>query len=83
MQTNNLSEGIQPEVLSTNKMFEGEVVEKIVRMVIQLKEGQEMRQKRKELKSSADDGLSNRGSSFISMYNVLDEIRLNSRNQNH
>ncbi|CDP02806.1 unnamed protein product [Coffea canephora] len=83
MLTEDLGVAVRPEVLPTKKMVEREEVEKMVRMVMQQKEGQEMRQKMKQLKSSADDGLSNRGSSFISMYNVLDEIRLNFRNQNH
>lgn len=83
MLTEELGVAVRPEVLPTKKVVEREEIEKMVRIVMQQKEGQEMRQKTKQLKSSADDGLSNRGSSLNSVSNVLDEVRLKSGNQNH
>ncbi|KAL3527074.1 hypothetical protein ACH5RR_011730 [Cinchona calisaya] len=76
MLTEDICVAVNPQVLPTKKVVGREEIEKMVRKIMQGKEGQEMRNKMKELKFSAENALSHGGSSFNSISKVLEEMKL-------
>ncbi|CAK9174374.1 unnamed protein product [Ilex paraguariensis] len=82
MLTEELGIAIRSEVLPTKKVVGREEIEKMVRTLMQYKEGKAMRDRAKELKYSAENALSNEGSSYKSISVVLEacQKKLLSRN---
>ncbi|KAK4410226.1 Anthocyanidin 3-O-glucosyltransferase 5 [Sesamum angolense] len=65
---------VRPRELPTKQVVGREEIERLVRSIIEHKEGQGMRDKAKQLKMSAEDGLGRAGSSYKSMCEILSKI---------
>ncbi|KAL0381391.1 UNVERIFIED_CONTAM: Anthocyanidin 3-O-glucosyltransferase 5 [Sesamum angustifolium] len=65
---------VRPRVLPTKQVVGREEIERLVRSLIEHKEGQGMRDKAKQLKMSAEDGLGHAGSSYKSMCEILSKL---------
>ncbi|XP_015065303.1 anthocyanidin 3-O-glucosyltransferase 5 [Solanum pennellii] len=74
MLTEELRVAVGPKVLPTKEVVEREEIEQLVRMVMQYKEGIELKENVKKLKMSAEKALSIGGSSHDSMCQVLKDI---------
>lgn len=75
MLTEELRVAVRPNVLPTKKVVEREEIEQLVRTVLmQYKEGKELKENVKKLKMSAEKALSVGGSSHDSMCQVLKDI---------
>ncbi|XP_006363138.1 anthocyanidin 3-O-glucosyltransferase 5-like [Solanum tuberosum] len=74
MLTEELRVAVRPKVLPTKKVVEREEIEQLVRMVMQYKDGKELKENVKKLKMSAEKALSVGGSSHDSMCQVLKDI---------
>ncbi|XP_004233715.1 anthocyanidin 3-O-glucosyltransferase 5 [Solanum lycopersicum] len=74
MLTEELRVAVGPKVLPTKEVVEREEIEQLVRMVMQYKEGNELKENVKKLKMSAEKALSIGGSSHDSMCQVLRDI---------
>ncbi|XP_059295176.1 anthocyanidin 3-O-glucosyltransferase 5-like [Lycium ferocissimum] len=69
-----LGVAVRPKVLPTKKVVEREEIEKLVRTVMQYKEGKELRENVKKLKMSAEKALNVGDSSHNSMCEFLKDI---------
>ncbi|KAK4426459.1 Anthocyanidin 3-O-glucosyltransferase 5 [Sesamum alatum] len=65
---------VRPRVVPTKQVVGREEIERLVRSLIEHEEGQGMRDKAKQLKLSAMDGLGHGGSSYKSMCEILSRI---------
>ncbi|XP_059639468.1 anthocyanidin 3-O-glucosyltransferase 5-like [Cornus florida] len=78
--TEELGVAVRPRVLPTKKVVGREEIERMVRTVMECKEGKLMRERVKELKYSAEKALKKDGSSYNSLCEVIKDcdIRLES-----
>lgn len=76
MLTEELGIAVRPEILPTKRVVDRREIEKMVRTVMDCKEGKVMRDKVKKLKSSAEIALSKGGSSYDNMCNVLRDAQM-------
>ncbi|XP_019226945.1 PREDICTED: anthocyanidin 3-O-glucosyltransferase 5-like [Nicotiana attenuata] len=72
--TEGLGVAVRPKVLPTKKVVEREEIKKLVRTVMQYREGKELRENVKKLKMSAEKALSVGGSSHNSMCEAIKDI---------
>nr|XP_004233506.1 anthocyanidin 3-O-glucosyltransferase 5 [Solanum lycopersicum] len=75
MLTEELGVAIRPAVLPTKKMVKREEIQGMVRILMDTKEGKSIREKAKKLKISAENALSEGGSSYNSMCELVKDIR--------
>ncbi|XP_027179277.1 anthocyanidin 3-O-glucosyltransferase 5-like [Coffea eugenioides] len=79
MLTEELGIAVRPEILPAKKVVDREEIEKLVRTVMEYKEGKVMRDKVKKLKNSAENALNKGGSSYDTMCNLLRDIQMRLR----
>ncbi|KAL3527075.1 hypothetical protein ACH5RR_011731 [Cinchona calisaya] len=70
---------VRPKVLPTKKVVDREEIGKMVRTVMEYKEGKVMRDKVKQLKISAENALNMGGSSYNTMCNFLKDAEMRLR----
>ncbi|KAH0699069.1 hypothetical protein KY284_013284 [Solanum tuberosum] len=75
MLTEDLGVAIRPAVLPTKKLAKREEIQGMVRILMDTKEGKSIREKAKKLKISAENALSEGGSSYNSMCELVKDIR--------
>ncbi|XP_073126334.1 anthocyanidin 3-O-glucosyltransferase 5-like [Henckelia pumila] len=78
--TEELGVAVRPEVLPTKKVVGREEIEKMVRTLMEHKDGEAMRERARQLKTSATNGLSQGGSSHASMCKILSDIEAKKKN---
>lgn len=74
MLTEDLGVAIRPAVLPTKKLVNREEIQGMVRILMETKEGKSIREKAKALKMSAENALSEGGSSYNSMCEFVKHI---------
>uniref|UniRef100_UPI0039E1FE51 Glycosyltransferase n=1 Tax=Nicotiana benthamiana TaxID=4100 RepID=UPI0039E1FE51 len=75
MLTEELGVAIRPAVLPTKKLVKREEIQGMVRILMQTKEGKRIKEKAKKLKKSAENALSDGGSSYNSICELVKDIR--------
>ncbi|KAK6796690.1 hypothetical protein RDI58_004391 [Solanum bulbocastanum] len=75
MLTEELGVAIRPAVLPTKKLVKREEIQGMVRILMDTKEGKSIREKAKKLKVRAENALSEGGSSYNSMCELVKDIR--------
>ncbi|MCD7454363.1 hypothetical protein HAX54_024532 [Datura stramonium] len=75
MLTEELGVAIRPAVLPTKKLVKREEIQEMVKILMQAKEGKGIREKAKKLKMSAENALSEGGSSYNSICELVKDIR--------
>ena len=76
MLTEELGIAVRPEILPAKKVVDREEIEKLVRTVMEYKEGKVMRDKVKKLKNSDENALNTGGSSYDTMCNLLRDVQM-------
>ncbi|KAL3525425.1 hypothetical protein ACH5RR_013797 [Cinchona calisaya] len=79
MLTEELGIAVRPEVLPTKKVVGRKEIEKMVRTVMEYKEGKLMRDKVRQLKISAENALNKGGSSYNNMCDLLKDAEMRSK----
>ncbi|KAA8547318.1 hypothetical protein F0562_003818 [Nyssa sinensis] len=77
--TEELGMAVRPKVLPTKKVVGREEIEKMVRTVMEYKEGKGMREKVRELKYSGERAVSKGGSSYNSLGGLIKECEMKHR----
>nr|XP_009776112.1 PREDICTED: anthocyanidin 3-O-glucosyltransferase 5-like [Nicotiana sylvestris] len=75
MLTEELGVAIRPAVLPTKKLVKREEIQGMVRILMQTKEGKPIEEKAKKLKMSAENALSEGGSSYNSICELVKDIQ--------
>ncbi|KAH0699059.1 hypothetical protein KY284_013274 [Solanum tuberosum] len=75
MLTEELGVAIRPMVLLTKKLVKREEIQEMVRILMHTKEEKSIRENVKKLKLSAENALSERGSSYNTMCEFVKNIR--------
>ncbi|XP_009608461.2 anthocyanidin 3-O-glucosyltransferase 5-like [Nicotiana tomentosiformis] len=75
MLTEELGVAIRPAILPTKKLVKREEIQGMVRILMQTKEGKRIKEMAKKLKKSAENALSEGGSSYNSICELVKDIR--------